>query len=68
MKILNKFFLIFLFIMPIYASAESIGSSTGYKLPRFVSIKSDAFQSFHTHILQGTTLHSNSLRHTLHRG
>ena len=27
--------------MPIYASAESIGSSTGYKLPRFVSIKSD---------------------------
>ena len=41
MKILIKFFLIFLIIIPTYTKAESKGQNSGFKLPRFVSTKSD---------------------------
>ena len=41
MKILVPLFLLFLTITTSYSIAESLGQSTGYKLPRFVSTKSD---------------------------
>ena len=41
MKFLNLFLLSFLIIVPTYLKAESVGQSTGFKLPRFVSTKSD---------------------------
>ena len=41
MKILVSIYLLFLMITTSYSIAESLGQSTGYKLPRFVSTKSD---------------------------
>ena len=41
MKIIVPLFLLFLTITTSYSIAESLGQSTGYKLPRFVSTKSD---------------------------
>ena len=41
MKILISLFLFFLTITANYSIAETLGQSTGYKLPRFVSTKSD---------------------------
>ena len=41
MKILVSLFLFFLTITTNYSIAETLGQSTGYKLPRFVSTKSD---------------------------
>ena len=41
MKILVSLFLFFLTITTNYSIAETLGQSTGYKLPRFVTTKSD---------------------------
>ena len=41
MKILVSLFLFLLMITTNYSIAENLGQSTGYKLPRFVSTKSD---------------------------
>ena len=41
MKILPYLFLIFIIAIPSYTKTESIGQSTGFKLPRFVSTKSN---------------------------
>ena len=41
MKILVSLFLFLLMIITNYSIAENLGQSTGYKLPRFVSTKSD---------------------------